>query len=201
MALGHNNSPNGPHGQNKKLPEFIDRGIIETARREFKRNDALDLNPRALSDEQILEAVDWDGPNERQKKWLFMAAQFITEVNILLGEQRVERQGTMCHHSQGSGLAGEPINWGSVFVAAEDAVGHQLSLCASTVRAALQKETFEDEDDSDLEIGVEVPRYALQLVDREVRKSDEVTAEEIIGDHKEAIQWIQDSTREENSED
>lgn len=107
-------------GEHEALPELLDAVIVEVAReRVFDVYDELP-DGDAVSDEQILTALDWDGPRKRKQKWMWMLGEFLSRPTVSVSER---------------------------FNEAADAVAIYMDSCntASTVTAGLRRETFDEE--------------------------------------------------------
>lgn len=112
-------------GEHPVLPEILDEVIPSVTReRIFNRRDDL-VDGSNVSDSDILNTVNWDGYEQREKKWLYMLAEFVVRST----PQVVDR-----------------------FNESADAVAIYLDdcNCASGVTAGLRRETF----DSDTPIDV-----------------------------------------------
>ncbi|WP_157573438.1 hypothetical protein [Haloplanus natans] len=181
MGLGQYNS--GPTDGHDSLPGILDEVIPEVVRdRIFGTHPKYsDITPNEVTDQGILDAVDWDKTPKRQRKWLWMCGEV-----VLWADKRRERsemyrlQET---RSEGFGQT-TSLNWQNCYNEAADAVAIYLNdaSCAESVKDGLRRQTFGSE------ISISVPREVLRQVEARVREHENVNPDAVIAAHKEAVE-------------
>jgi len=181
----------GHENEHEVLTEILDAVIPEVVcdlvfgeHEKFKH-----VNPEEIADERILNDVEWDGPYKRREKWLLMAGEMVVQA-----DQRRERQSMTA--GQGaeespSGLAyfaSEPtdIDWQDCYNEAADAVAIYVdgASSAEAIKDGLRRQTFGGE------ISIKTPREVLRRLVGRVRNSNEVTVDEVIAAHREAVESL-----------
>lgn len=183
--------PSGHEREHEALTEILNDAIPEVSRdlvfgehEEYKTVD-----PREVTDEAVLEAVEWDGPFKRREKWLLMAGEMVFQV-----EQSREEQSLQTDSAENTGLGGlasfssEPlhINWQDCYNEAADAVAIYVdgASCAESIKDGLRGQTF------GREVSIQVPREVLRRLVVRVQTREDITVDEVIAQHREAIESL-----------
>jgi len=187
MGFGLSNGSDGHRNEHEALAEILDAVIPEVARDLVfgEHEEFEDVDPKAVSDKAVLDAVEWDGTFKRRQKWLLIAGEMVFQA-----EQQRERQSLQSNGGEESGLNGlasyssEPsnINWQDCYNEAADAVAIYVddTSCAESIKDGLRRQTFGEE------ISIRAPREVLRRLVGRVRNRDDPTVDEVIAKHRKA---------------
>jgi hypothetical protein len=191
MGLDPFTNQSGHEYEHDVLTEILNETIPEVSRDLVfgEHEECKNVNPRDVTDEAVLEAVEWDGPSKRREKWLLMAGEMVFQV-----EQSREKQSLQTDSSEDTGLGGLAsfssgpmnINWQDCYNEAADAVAIYVdgASCAESIKDGLRGQTF------GREISIQVPREVLRRLVVRVQNREDVTVDEVIAQHREAIESL-----------
>jgi len=186
--MGIDFNPGGHENEHEALIDILNSVIPEVIRDLVfgEHNHYEDADPDGISNEAILNAVEWSGPYKRRQKWLLMAGEMVFQA-----EQRRKRQSLISGGGEESrsGLAyfsSEPndINWKDCYNEAADAVAIYVdgASSAEAIKDGLRRQTFGGE------ISIRVPREVLRRLVEHVYESNDLTVDEVITAHQEAVE-------------
>ena len=185
--------PNRSAYEHEILPEILDEVIPEVVReRILATHDAFDeVDPESISDEEILDAVEWDGTPKRGRKWMRMSGEVVLRADMSRQKSSMvgKREGTAHDYGIDALSAGATdIDWMTCYNESADAVAIYIDgiSCAETVKSALLRETFGGEN-LEPSISIEVPREVLRRLEQQVRDRDDVSVGGVISAHRDAI--------------
>lgn len=168
---------------NSVIPEVV-RDLVFGEHEQFK-----DVNPKDITDVQILNSVEWDGPYKRREKWLLMAGEMVYQA-----ERRRERQSIGSGEAKKQSLSGlayfssDPtdIKWQDCYNETADAVAIYVdgASSAEAIKDGLRRQTFGGE------ISIEIPREVLRRLVGHVRNRDDVSINEVLAAHREAVESL-----------
>jgi hypothetical protein len=183
-------NPNGHENEHEALEQLLHSIIPEVVRDEVfgEHQQYKNVDSDGFSDEMILNAVEWNGPYKRRQKWLLMAGEVVYQT-----EQKREKQSLKSDGAEGLGsgsgyFSSKPsdINWQDCYNEAADAVAIYVdgASSAEAIKDGLRRQTFGDD------ISINIPREVLRRLVGRVRDRDDLTVDEIIADHYEAVETL-----------
>jgi hypothetical protein len=177
--------------ENDVLAELIEENIPPVTRELVydQHEDFVEEDTEDISDDQILEAVEWDGRQKRRQKWLFMAGEMVFQAEQM--REKKSLKSSKSKESPPTGLGAfssgsTDLNWQNCYNEAADAVAIYIqdSSTASNIKDGLQRGTFGEG------ISIDVPREVLRRLVSGVQSRKDVTVDEVIADHREAVEAI-----------
>lgn len=181
MGLG---SDSWSPGEQETLTDILNEVIPEVTKERIfgSHEDYEEINPRAVSDQEILDAVSWDGAPKRRKKWLLMSGEVVLRADMARDKHTMQQNGLEKLGVASSGRAA--LDWQTYYNEAADAVAIYIdgASCAETIKSALRRETFGNE------ISISIPREVLRRLEARVRERDDVTVQTVIAAHRDAIE-------------
>lgn len=174
----------------ERIPEVLDAVIPKVCRElAFGELEGLeDINDEELSDQEILQAVEWDGATQRKRKWLLMTGEMVFRATQT--RERANMQST-----RNTGLlrvtdASTDVDWVGCYNEAANSVANYMSKpsTAEAVKSALRRETFDET--REVSIPTRIPREVLRRAEAQIRERNDVSVDAVVGAHKETIKQI-----------
>lgn len=191
MAFKFTPGSSGHENEHEALSEILNTVIPRVVRdRVFgEHSNYEEVDPEDISDKAILDAIEWDGTFKRREKWLLMAGEMVFQTEQVREKQSLHSD--IDGKSAISGLgafSGEPtnLNWQDRYNEAADAVAIYVNGASSSeaIKDGLRRQTFGGE------ISIQVPREVLRQLASEVRNRSELTVDEVIVAHREAVESL-----------
>jgi hypothetical protein len=174
----------------ERLPDILDAVIPEVARElAFGELEGLEnVDGKEITDQEILQAVEWDGATQRRRKWLLMAGEVVFRASQ--ARERANMQSTRSTGLPRVTGTSTDVDWVDCYNEAANSVANYMSepSTAEAVKSALRRETFDEE--RELSIPTRIPREVLRRVDARVREHDDVSVDGVVRAHRETIEQI-----------
>lgn len=174
----------------ERLPEILDEVIPEVSRDlAFGELEGLEhINGAELTNQEILQAVEWDGAPQRRRKWLLMNGEVVFRASQ--ARERANLQSTeKVGQARVSGTSTD-VDWIDCYNEAANSVANYMSepSTAEAVKSALRRETFDDK--RELSIPTRIPREVLRRAEARIRECDDVSVDAVVRAHRETIEQI-----------
>lgn len=181
--------------EHELLPEILDQAIVGVVREEIFGTDRVHEDFKKVSsneheDYEILRDIDWEKTGKRSQKWMLMSGEFIRQVD------RGRREKAMLRQEDSGPQTDQGAMWHTHFNEAADVVAFHLPgvSAASSVKSGLRR-TFvddteyvnEDGEEDRFDFPIDIVREVFRRVYIAVHEHSDVTVDEVIAAHEDAI--------------